>query len=132
MGEAAFEGAGPEATFRERLAAGVLALQHCGACGGVTAQPVVLCPDCGEPALSWRPASGRGRVHAVTVVRSGPGAETPYCVALVDLEEGPRIMSRVEGLPPDQVRIGFAVTAEVVRPPEGEAFHLFRPAESRR
>lgn len=132
MGEAAFEGPGPEALFREQLAAGVLALQHCGACGAVTAQAVVLCPHCGEPGLEWRPASGRGIVYAVTVVRSGPGRDAPYCVALVELAEGPRIMSRVEGLPPEAVRIGQAVVAEVARPAAGEAFPIFRPAELRR
>lgn len=130
MADAAFEGAGPESHLRERLSAGELVIQRCGACRSATAQPVVLCPKCGAPALSWEQSSGRGTVYSVTVVRSGPGRDAPYCVALVDLEEGPRLMSRVEGLPPEEVRIGVAVKAEVVVPPEGEAFHIFRPAGS--
>lgn len=129
MADGVFEGAGPETHRRERLAAGKVVIQSCGACQCATAQPVVLCPNCGAPDLAWQQASGRGTVYSVTVVRSGPGRDTPYCVALVDLEEGPRLMSRVEGLPPEEVRIGMAVTAEVVVPTEGEAFHIFRPAE---
>ena len=130
MTQAVFEGAGPEQLFRERLAAGELTIQRCEACGAATAQPVVLCPTCGAAALVRNPASGRGIVYSVTVVRSGPGREKPYCVALVDLEEGPRLMSRVEDLAPEDVRIGMAVQAQVVVPPEGEAFHIFRPRET--
>jgi len=128
--EAAFEGPGPDVRFREFLAAGELQLQYCAACAAVTAQMVVLCPSCGAPDLTWRRASGHGTVYSVTVVRSGPGRDAPYCVALIDLDEGARVMSRVEGVAPDAVHIGMAVVAEVVQPAEGEAYHIFRPAET--
>lgn len=130
MEQEAFEGPGPEVFFRERLAAGELVLRHCRSCDACAAQPVVLCPTCGEPTLEWRPAKGRGVVYAATVVRSGPGRESPYSVVLVDLEEGPRLMSRVEGMPPEEVRIGMPVTLDVVVPSDGKAFHVFRPAEA--
>ena len=51
-------------------------------------------------------------------------------MALIDLDEGARVMSRVEGVAPDAVHIGMAVAAEVVQPAEGEAYHIFRPAET--
>jgi uncharacterized protein len=128
VSEAAFEGPGPGIVYRERLMGGELALQHCAACGHVTAQHVVLCPACGAAALAWKPASGRGVVHAVTIVRAGPADHVPYCVVLVDLAEGPRVMSRVDGVPPEDVAIGLEVSAAIIVPDAGEPFHVFRPA----
>lgn len=89
--------------------------------------PRVAEPQTGSRDLEWVEASGRGVVYAVTVISQKP--PTPnYNVVLVDLEEGPRMMSRVDGVAPEDVRIGMAVTARVVRENE-TAIVVFEPAQ---
>ena len=61
----------------------------------------------------WFAPSGRATVYSITVVRRRD-PEPDYNVALVDLDEGPRLMTRIEGIAPDQVRIGMRVAARVV------------------
>ena len=71
--------------------------------------PRVAVPGTGERDLEWVEASGRGTVYAITVNRT---RDATYNIALVDLEEGPRMMSRVEGV--ETVPIGTAVLARIV------------------
>jgi uncharacterized OB-fold protein len=73
----------------------------------------MLCPHCGADRLSWKTPDGRGTVYSTTVVRRKPEAGGDYNVALIDLAEGVRLMSRVDGIAPDAVRIGMAVRAQV-------------------
>lgn len=88
--------------------------------------PRVAEPGTGSTDLDWVAPSGRGTVYSVTIVRPRPPAE-PYNVVLVELEEGPRLMTRIEGLPADQVHIGLPVVARIVN--EGGApFLVFDPA----
>ena len=104
---------GPGEVFASYLAQGRLMLQRCRRDDGYVFYPRVLCPRCGSDELDWVPASGRGTVYATTVVRRRAEAGGDYNVALVDLAEGSRMMSRVEGLPPDAVRIGMPVRAMI-------------------
>ena len=122
-----FDGPGPEAEWRARLAAGTFAIQHCAACGGHQFPPQTLCTRCGAPAPALVAASGAGTVYSTTTVRRRDGAHN---VALVDLAEGPRMMSRVEGDPQDVV-IGMAVRARI-RGEGEEAMVVFDPAEAGR
>ena len=71
--------------------------------------PRVAVPGTGEQDLDWVAASGRGTVYAITVNR---GREGSYNLALIDLDEGPRMMSRVDGV--ETVPIGTAVQAKIV------------------
>ena len=114
-----FTGPGPEAEFWRYVAEGRFMIQHCKDCGGYIYFPRVLCPHCGSPDLEAREASGRGTVYSTTVVRRKPGRGGDLNVVLVDLEEGPRMMSRVENIAPDKVQIGMAVTARVVARDDG-------------
>ena len=88
--------------------------------------PRIAEPGTGSTDLEWVEASGQGTVYSTTVIRQKP--PTPnYNLALIDLAEGPRMMSRVEGVAPEQVRIGMSVRARVIR--EGERPVLvFEPA----
>jgi uncharacterized OB-fold protein len=90
---------------------GVLRLQHCGACGGWQFYPRPFCVHCGADGPAWREASGRGRIASFTVVRRAlSGAyEAPYVVALVDLAEGPRLMSHIVDCAPEAVSIDAPV-----------------------
>lgn len=108
-----FDGPGPDAEFRAALATGRFLIQRCRACGAHRFPPGPVCLACGSAALESVPASGEGTVHSTTVVRRRPEHGGDHNVALIDLAEGPRLMSRVEGVAPDAVRIGMAVHARI-------------------
>jgi uncharacterized protein len=115
----------PEAHWRDALAEGRLLLQRSTSSGAFIFPPRVMAPGTGADDLEWIEASGAGTVYSVTVISPKPPA-APYNVVLVDLAEGPRLMSRVEGLAAQDVAIGTAVMARVVDRPEG-AILLFDP-----
>ncbi|GAA4339281.1 OB-fold domain-containing protein [Pigmentiphaga soli] len=121
--------AGPELRYRRRLAEGVFEIQRCGDCGRHVFYPRVGCSHCGSAALAWVRPSGRGTVYSTTVVRARPEEGGPYNVAIVELAEGPRLMSRVEGIAPAEVRIGLPVRA-AVRGSGGDALLVFLPDTS--
>ncbi len=104
-------------------------IQHCKNCSGYIYPPRALCPHCGSPDLEASEASGRGTVYSTTVVRRKPERGGDYNVVLVDLEEGPRMMSRVDGIAPDKVQIGMEVTARVIARDDGNLV-VFVPAGS--
>ncbi|MEU6116628.1 OB-fold domain-containing protein [Streptomyces sp. NPDC047117] len=96
----------PARAYREGLDRGELRYQRCDHCEGAVFPPRVLCPDCGSQELTWERSAGRGTVYAATVVRARDGARG---VVLVDLDEGFRMMSRVDGIDPATVEIGTTV-----------------------
>jgi uncharacterized OB-fold protein len=102
------------AAFWRGMRDGVLLLQHCGDCGNVQYYQQAMCRECGGENLAHRPASGRGKVHSFSVVHRAPGpafkADVPYAVLLVELEEGPRMISTYTGGKPDDVVFDMAVT----------------------
>ena len=106
----ATEAQGADAEYRARLGRGEFAIPECRECRKVIFYPRVVCPHCGSERLAWIQPSGNGAVYSTTVVRGREGAHN---VALIDLAEGARLMSRVVGLPPEEVRIGMAVRAKV-------------------
>lgn len=115
----------PDARYRAFLEEGWFMLQRSSETGAFFFYPRVAEPGTGCRDLEWVPASGRGVVHAVTVVRSRPPA-ADYNVVLVDLAEGCRMMSRVEGVDPEAVRIGMPVRARIAQSEEGP-FIVFDP-----
>ncbi len=123
----AHAGLGPDALFEAFLAEGRFMIQRSRSTGAHVFYPRAIAPGTGADDLEWVEASGRGTVYATTVVRQRPEKGGDYNVALVDLEEGPRMMSRVVGVAPDAVAIGMAVVAEV-GDIAGKPAVLFRPA----
>lgn len=105
--------AGPDAEFLRRLGAGDFCLQRCADCAAWVFYPRVLCPHCGADRLGWHRASGRGTVYSRAVLHRRPEKGGPHAVVLVDLEEGPRMMSRLPGTDPADIRIGQPVTARI-------------------
>ncbi len=120
-------GDAPGAKFESFLKAGELRLQCCKECGKQIYFPRTLCPYCGSNALEWRLASGRGTVYSTTIVRQKPERGGDYNVAIVELAEGARLLSRVQDIAPAEVRIDMAVTA-VIGELNGTLLVLFRPA----
>jgi len=90
-----------------------IALQRCDRCGTFRFIPSPLCPRCWSQEATWTPVSGRGEVYTYTVVHRAPTpayqAMAPYVIAHVTLEEGPRMISQLVDVPPEEVRIGLPV-----------------------
>ncbi len=110
---------------------GHLLVQRCTACGHTQLYPRDRCLVCRGP-VEWVEASGRGTVYSFTVIRqnySRPFRDwIPYVVALVDLEEGPRVMTNIVECEPDAVRIGMAVRARFEPVSDEAGIALFAPA----
>ncbi len=115
----------PAEVYRRYLENGELGFQRCDGCGAAVFYPRVLCPACGSGALLWQTSSGRGVVYATTAVYRR--AADPYNVVLVDLEEGFRMMSRVEGMPAEEVEVGQRVLFSA-RGEEDGPVAVFEPA----
>ena len=116
----------PHATYLAHLEQGDLAYQVTPG-GEAVFFPRIAAPGTGA-ALEWRVSAGTGQVHSCTTMRRrGELAEN---LSLIELDEGFRMMSRVVGLPPEEVRIGLRVTLKVLR--DGDApLPVFVPAEDR-
>ncbi|MCW5635393.1 MAG: Zn-ribbon domain-containing OB-fold protein [Rubrivivax sp.] len=111
------------AALRERR----LILKHCRDCGRHHFYPRALCPHCHSDALEWSDARGTGSIYSYTVARrpAGPAfkADAPYVVAVVELDEGARMMTNIVTDDVESVRIGQrvavayeAVTDEITLP----------------
>jgi len=119
----------PLALYQAHLEAGELAYQWSPAANRAVFYPRVVCPFSGSDRLEWRVSSGLGTVYATTVTHPREGA--PYNVALIDCDEGFRLMSRVEEIAPDGVRIGMRVRLRIHRPGGGEPLYpVFVPVET--
>jgi uncharacterized OB-fold protein len=118
--------------FFEAAARGELRYQRCPACGHRQFYPRLLCTACGGDPV-FETASGRGVVHTFTIVRQNAQPpfkdELPYAVAMVELEEGVRMLCNVTGCPVESVRIGLRVEAYAVECGDGLAVPFWRPAE---
>ena len=99
--------------FWEALARHELYVQRCGACRTTRFYPRAVCPSCLSSETDWVRVSGRGTVYSFTVTHQNqaPGfrEELPYVLAIVELDEGLRMMTNVVGCAPDAVRIGMPV-----------------------
>ena len=122
-----FDSPGPDAIYRAALEDGTFQIQQCRDCGTHIFYPRAICTACGSTDLGWVTASGKGTVYSTTIVRQKPERGGDYNICLVDLEEGPRLISRVVDTPPEEVRIGQPVEAFIGELDE-EKVALFRPA----
>jgi uncharacterized OB-fold protein len=116
---------------------GRLLIAECGACGTVHHYPRPFCPHCWSDDVHPLRASGTGTLYTYSTVYANdlpPFRERlPYVAAIVELAEGPRVMTTIEGAQPDALRVGMAVTASF-RPvdaddPESPYLTVFTPSE---
>ena len=116
--------------YWDGIAAGELRLQRCEACGAAVFYPRAVCPHCLGGPLRWFTAAGTGRVYSYTVAHRAFGEfaeQTPFTVALVDLDEGVRMLTRIVGTSPGTVEIGLRVQMTVAQI-AGADLPCFRPA----
>lgn len=118
---------GAEKHYHDQLAQGNFLIQRCCDCSKSIFFPRMVCPNCGSDELEWYAPSGKGTVYSTTVIRRKPDAGGDYNVALIDLDEGPRMMAHVEGIAPDEVKIGQKVQAGI-RQSGDQNIVIFTPA----
>jgi len=117
------------AFFWEGARRGELLIQRCVACNTLRHPARPMCGACGSLAWDTVRSSGRGEVFSFVVHHHPPvpAFEIPYVVALIQLEEGTRLVSNVIGIPPEEVRIGLPVEVSFVRVDDDLTLPQFRP-----
>lgn len=112
--------------YQAELDAGRFCIQQCSQCQKHVFTPRELCPHCGASPLRWVRAGGMGTVYSTSTIHRKPEAGGNYNVAIIDLDEDVRMMSRVEDESPNAVFIGQRVQARVVQK-EGRGLVVFQP-----
>lgn len=120
--------------FWDGCAEGKLLLQRCSACEAWRHPPSPICPNCLGDAHRWVAASGRGTVYTFVVVREarrGWDKMVPYILAVVALEEGPRILTDLTNVAPADVAIGMPVEVMFEELDGTTKLPLFQPRRER-
>ncbi|MES1979621.1 MAG: Zn-ribbon domain-containing OB-fold protein [Pseudomonadota bacterium] len=119
------------AAYWQGLKEGRLLLQHCLDCGHIQFYQQAICRQCGRESLEHRPASGLGKVHSFSVVHRAPGPafkqDVPYAVLLVELDEGPRMISSLVKASVDSVNFDMRVQLVCEDAGGGITLPRFRP-----
>lgn len=110
---------------------GRLVVQECRTCGQAWHPPLPRCPRCHCADLGWRPVSGNGTVYTYTVVRHPThfafADKIPYVLALVELTEGPRLVTALRGIEPGEVHVGQQVRVVFREIADGVTLPYFEP-----
>lgn len=119
--------------YLDGLRHGELRITRCAACGLAQFPPRSVCPGCAAVGRSeWFASAGRGQVWSFCVFHKAylpePAPQPPYNVAVVQLDEGPKMVSTVTGVSLPEIRVGMAVTA-VFPAPDEEPLVRFRPLD---
>jgi hypothetical protein len=118
--------------FWDGCARGELLLQRCAACQTYRHPPSPICPHCLSDRHDWVQASGRGTVYTFVVVREtrarGWDKMVPYVLAVIALEEGPRMLSNLVNVAPEAVTIEMPVEVTFVELDGTTKLPLFQPA----
>ena len=119
--------------FWDGTRAGELRLQRCDACRQAYFPPRNFCPRCASRKVSWFTASGRASLYSFVIHhRAVPGFTPPYSIAVVQLEEGPRLLTNIVGCPqtPEALQLDMAVEVTFLRISEQITLPQFRPVGS--
>ncbi len=119
------------APYFEATKRGELCIQRCQRCERAYFYPRSSCPACGSTDVVWFTTSGRARLHTYMLsYRAAPGFEdqVPYAIAIVELAEGPRLMTNIVGIPNTPEHLVLDMELEVDFEPRGEEMvPVFRP-----
>ncbi|GGZ25560.1 hypothetical protein GCM10010387_18880 [Streptomyces inusitatus] len=117
--------------FWDAAREGRLLLRRCRGCSAAHHYPREFCPYCWSEDVRWETASGRAALYTWSVVHRNDvppfDARTPYVAAVVDLAEGPRVMTEVVGCAAGELRVGMALTVAFRAEEGGFAVPVFRP-----
>ena len=117
--------------FWEGTRAGELRLQRCDQCRLVYFPPRPFCPRCASRQVSVFRASGRAKLYSYVIhQRPAPGFAAPYAIAVVELDEGPRMMTNIVGCPqtPEALRLDMPLEAVFEKQTDAITLPLFKPA----
>ncbi len=109
-----------------------LLLQRCLSCRSYRHPPSPICDSCLSSENEWVPASGQGTVYSFVIVREslrGWRFEVPYVVAIIELAEGPHMLSNVVGIPVEHVQIGMRVNVFFKQITDEISLPKFKPVE---
>lgn len=122
------------APYWEGAAAGELRIQQCTSCTRYYFYPRPFCPNCGSAEVEWRVTSGRATLVSYVINhRPIPPTDEPLVIALVQLEEGPRMMTNVVGVEPLPENLPLDLPLRVTFEERGEhSIPVFTPAEAAR
>ena len=117
--------------FWDGTAHGELRLQRCGSCAATYFPPQPFCPACSSDDVAVVLASGRGSLYSYVITHlAAPGFNPPYVLAVVELDEGPRLLTNLVGVEPDPGALPLDLALEVVYEPVGEiTLPMFRPVD---
>jgi uncharacterized OB-fold protein len=118
------------APFWDGCRHGELRFQRCEGCGTAVFNPSPVCPACRGRRLAWEASAGRGRLYTWTVVwrPQTPAFRTPYAPAVVDVDEGFRLVTAIVGCRPGDLRAGMALAVSFHPAGDGVVLPYFRPS----
>lgn len=118
--------------FWEGTREGKLLLRSCNTCGVVHYYPRPFCPSCWSDDVTWVEAGGRATLYTHSTVYTNDlppfPAQVPYIAAVVDLAEGPRMMTQVVDCPPDRLAVGMDLVVTFREVTDEVTIAVFRPA----
>jgi uncharacterized OB-fold protein len=92
-------------------------LRYCNACAKAYYYPRDICPVCGSRDVTWKQATGRGTVYTFAIVQRAPtpafAEDAPFVTAIIELEEGPRMLSIITGVEPEPSKLSVGMPLEV-------------------
>ena len=103
----------------------------CRSCGARFLPPMPICTECHEPEMDWNEVGGKGKLIAFTCIAVAPPSmkeegfdrNNPYCLGVVELDEGGRVVARIQGVDarnPETIRIGTPLSSKILHRGEGE------------
>jgi uncharacterized OB-fold protein len=108
-----------------------LLIKRCADCGRANFYPRPFCSHCWSESVAWEEASGKATLYTWSIVRRNDlppfGQRVPYIVAIVELEEGVRMMTNIEDCAEDQIRIGMPLQVDFRVETDEFTFPVFRP-----
>lgn len=121
--------------YQKNIDMGKFRAFKCKSCSAVIAPPSGVCYKCGGTEMEWTEVSGKGTLVSFTVIHIAPEEfqdEAPYYIAIVELEEGTRVSSRLLGydpLKPEEVKIGTKLQIAYIKGVSGKAYLAFKPLD---
>ena len=120
--------------YLKNIQDGVFRAYRCVDCGMIIAPPSGTCYGCGSNNMEWANVSGKGKLVSFTVIHIAPdefAEEAPYIIAIVELEEGTRVSSRLLGfdpLKPEEIALGVSLILDYEKGKSGKNYLAFKPS----